>query len=250
MFFGGMSNLARALALQLPNICADAPWRRFHGLDEDCVLCGTGCTAGPVCRPCAEAMPRLGACCERCAAPLAGVAQCGPCRNHRFAFDAAIACFEYRFPLDRLVQRFKYSGDLAVGRWLADELARRVAGEPHPDLLVAPPLGAARLRERGFNQGLELAKAVGARLTVRCDLFALARVRETAPQARLSRRARFANLRRAFHCRRALEGTHVALVDDVLTTGATAHAIARELKRAGAKRVSVWALARAPEPGS
>lgn len=249
MFFGGMSNWIGKTILQLPNIWARAALRRPHWFAEDCMLCGASCAAGPLCWRCAETLPRLGAYCERCASPLAGTATCGACRKRPFAFDEAVACFEYRFPVDRLVQRFKYSADLAIGRWLARELARRVEGEPRPDVLVAPPLSGARLRERGFNQGVELAKAVGSQLGVRCDSFALTRARQTPPQAGLSRRERLANLRRAFRCARALEGAHVAVVDDVLTTGATAHALARELKRAGAWRVSVWAVARAPEPG-
>ncbi len=249
MFFSGMSNWLGAATLQLPRNWASA-WRPFlRGLPQDCVLCGADAAAEPVCRLCADALPRAGACCGRCASPCGEATICAACLRRPFAFDEAATCFEYRFPADRLVQRFKYAADLATGRWLAEALARRVEGEARPDLLVAPPLAGARLRERGFNQGLELAKAVGNTLGVRCDLFALARVRETPSQAGLSRRARLANLRRAFRCRRELRGAHVAIVDDVLTTGATAHAIARELKRAGAGRVSLWVVARAPEPG-
>lgn len=182
MFFGGMSNWIGKTILQLPNIWARAALRRPHWFAEDCMLCGASCAAGPLCWRCAETLPRLGAYCERCASPLAGTATCGACRKRPFAFDEAVACFEYRFPVDRLVQRFKYSADLAIGRWLARELARRVEGEPRPDVLVAPPLSGARLRERGFNQGVELAKAVGSQLGVRCDSFALTRARQTPPR--------------------------------------------------------------------
>ena len=166
------------------------------------------------------------------------------------AFDEAIARFEYRFPLDRLVQRFKYGGDLAIGRWLAERLAERVRDAARPDLLAVPPLAAARLRERGFNQALEIARTVGRRLRVPVDPRAIERRRDTPPQASLDRRARAANLRGAFACGVDVRGRHVAIVDDVLTTGATADAIARVLKAAGAERVSAWAVARAPDPGS
>lgn len=164
------------------------------------------------------------------------------------AIDQAIARFEYRFPVDRLVQRFKYGGDLAVGRWLAERLAERVRDAARPDLLAVPPLAAARLRERGFNQALEIARIVGRRLHVPVDPRAVERRRDTPPQARLDRRARAANLRGAFACGTDVRGRHVAIVDDVLTTGATADAIARVLKAAGAERVSAWAVARAPDP--
>jgi len=158
-----------------------------------------------------------------------------------------VARFEYRFPVDRLVQRFKYAGDLALGRWLALRLAERVRDLPRPDLLVAPPLAAQRLRDRGFNQSVELARVVGRSLGVRHEPAGLRRARATAPQAGLGRRARQANLRGAFACRRSFQGLHVAIVDDVMTTGATAHTLARVLKAAGAARVSAWTVARAPD---
>ena len=199
---------------------------------QDCVLCLAG-AGGLVCAAC-EA--DLG---------VEGIQAGSPAA----AFDAAIARFAYRFPLDRLVQRFKYGGDLAIGRWLAERLAERVQEAPRPDLLVVPPLGAARLRERGFNQALEIARTVGRRLGVRVDARTVVRCRETPPQASLDRRARAANLRGAFACGTALRGRHVAIVDAVLTTGATADAIARVLKAAGAERVSAWAVSRAPPPG-
>jgi ComF family protein len=203
-----------------------------------------------VCGPCETTLPRLLSCCESCAVPLPTAGVCGHCQQRPPAFDRALAAFEYRFPVDRVVHRFKYSADLALGRWLALHLAERVRGEALPDLLVAPPLTGARLRERGFNQALEMAKVVGGRLGLRCDLTGLAKVRDTSPQPGLGRARRHANLRRAFRCDLALDGRHVALVDDVMTTGATADALARVLKDAGAARVSVWAAARTPDPAS
>jgi ComF family protein len=171
---------------------------------------------------------------------------CGECLSRPFAFDAAAAVFEYGFPVDRLIHRFKYAGDLAVGKWLALQLARRVRALPRPDLIVAPPLTPAKLRERGFNQALEIAKRVAPVLAVRCDIAGLAKVRETSPQPGLGRRERRANLRGAFRCDLELGGAHVALVDDVVTTGATGDILARALKKAGAERVSVWCVARTP----
>jgi len=215
---------------------------------QDCVLCVAPATDA-LCGECERELPWLGPACPRCALPLAPGTRCVSCTVHPPRFDAARACFAYRFPLDRLVQRFKYGGDLAIGRWLAERLAERVHDAQRPDLLVVPPLGAARLRERGFNQALEIARTVGRSLGVPVDARAVARRRDTPPQARLDRRARAANLRGAFACGTALRDRRVAIVDDVLTTGATADAIARVVKAAGAERVSVWAVARAPDPG-
>jgi len=197
---------------------------------------------------CDRALPVLEIACARCAVPLVSAGTCGECQRREPAFDEAVAAFEYRFPVDRLIHRFKYSGDLAVGRWLALRLAERVASRDPPDLLVAPPLTDSRLRERGFNQAVVIARHVGKQLHVRHSHAAFAKVRDTSPQPGLGRRQRLANLREAFRTELRLSGEHVAIVDDVLTTGATAHALSKLLKANGASRVSVWAIARTPEP--
>jgi ComF family protein len=190
---------------------------------QDCALCGSVGERNLVCAACERSLPTAA------------------------SHPGCIAPYAYRFPVDRLVQRFKYAGDLAAGRWLALQLAHLAMQAPRPDLVVAAPLSPSRLRERGFNQALELAKVVARSLRVPCDIGGLAKTHETAPQPGLGRRARRANLRGAFRCDIDVAGAHVALVDDVLTTGATADTIARELKRCGAARVSVWAVARTPE---
>ena len=217
-------------------------------LAQDCILCAGPSASRLVCEACSASLPRLAHACARCAMELGEAGVCGECRRRVPSFDAALAAFEYRFPLDRLVQRFKYAGDLAAGKWLALELAACVEHCERPDLLVAPPLAPARLRERGFNQAVVLAKAVGRRLGVRHSPDALVKLRETSPQPGLGRKARLANLRDAFRCDARLAGEHVAIVDDVMTTGATADTVARVLKAAGAARVSVWAIARTPGP--
>jgi ComF family protein len=201
-----------------------------------------------MCAACEASLPFARFACKRCAVPLAGDGVCGECLRREPAFDDAIAAFEYRFPLDRLVHRFKFSGDLAVGRWLAQALGERVAAAAPPRLLVAPPLTRARLKERGFNQAVILAAHLGRRLGIAHARDAFTKLRETPPQPGLRRRERLANLRDAFRCERRFSGDHVAIVDDVMTTGATTHALAALLKEHGADRVSVWAVARAPDP--
>jgi ComF family protein len=238
-----MSTSLSALALRALNFSAPAGAL----LAQDCMLC-TGPSCGRlVCDACSESLPRVAHACERCAIELAHAGICGECQRRPPAFDAATAAFEYRFPLDRLVQRFKFAGDLAAGKWLALQLAAHVAGHERPGLLVAPPLARSRLRERGFNQSVEIAKVLARELAIPHRPTALAKVRETSPQPGLGRRARLANLRGAFRCGARLAGEHVAIVDDVMTTGATADTLARVLKRAGAGRVSVWAVARTPK---
>lgn len=223
-----MSIVPEALALQLLKIAA-------HSLGQDCVLCGSNSHGPLVCMECDR---RLRRCAREEAQALAAP----------MAFDDALAVFDYRFPVDRLIHRFKFAGDLAAGCWLAHQLAQSVLALPVPDLLVAPPLTARSLRARGFNQSLEIAKVVGRAVGARVEFAALAKVRETAPQPALAARERRGNLRGAFACRRTFAGEHVAIVDDVLTTGATADELARVLKEAGAGRVSAWSVALAPDP--
>jgi ComF family protein len=239
-----MSNFSAIHTLQALKLSAGRiPWWQ-----EDCLLCGSPSTRRVVCAACELSLPFLASTCARCAVPLPCDGICGECQRREPAFDDAMAAFEYRFPLDRMVHRFKYGGDLAVGRWLALRLADRLAPVTRPDLLVAPPLADSRLRTRGFNQAVVIAAHVGKRLRVRHGVAAFTRIRETSPQPGLNRRQRLANLRDAFGCELDLSGEHVAIVDDVMTTGATSHALAKLLKARGASRVSVWAVARAPDP--
>ena len=217
-------------------------------LEADCVLCSATGT-GEVCDDCAASLERAPTACPRCAAVLPIAQQCGRCITHPPTFDAATCVFTYRFPLERLVARYKYGGDVALGKWLALQLTHAVANEPRPDLLVVPPLARDRMHRRGFNQALEIAKVVGRRLALRVDARAVRRIREDVAQASLARRERLANLRGAFRCDGRLDGLDIAVVDDVMTTGATAEAMAIALKAAGAARVRIWAVARTPEPG-
>ena len=215
-------------------------------LGQDCALCGARSDRSLVCASCDASLPKLGPCCVRCALPLGTAGTCGACIQRVNAFDAIHADFEYRFPVDRMIQRFKFAGDLAIGAWLARHLADRLAGTALPAFLVVPPMSGASLRARGFNQALEVARVLSSRLGPRLLRDAISKVRETGPQHALDARARRANLRGAYACRRRFDGESVAIVDDVVTTGATADVLAGELGRAGAASVIVWALARTP----
>jgi ComF family protein len=159
-----------------------------------------------------------------------------------------VTAFAYRFPVDRLVQRFKFSGDLALGNLLGEALFHAASASARPDLVLASPSSSRRLRERGFNPALVLARHVASRLALPIDPHALVKSRHTPPQAGLDRAGRQRNVRGAYQCVRGLEGLHVAVVDDVMTTGSTMAAIAAELVASGAKRVSGWVVARTPEP--
>lgn len=219
-------------------------------LGQDCVLCRSESDASLVCASCEGLLTRVEDPCSCCGIPVPGGGRCGECLLEPPPFETVVCAYAYRFPLDRLVQRFKYAGDLASGRWLAERLAERTLREPRADCLVAPPLSPARLRERGFNQAVEIARIVGAATRTPVLTDGIAKLRDTLPQTRLGRSARQGNPGFAFACGRDLSGQRVAIVDDVVTTGATARALARVLRGAGAASVSVWAVARALAPAA
>jgi ComF family protein len=174
--------------------------------------------------------------------PLTSGEICGACLERPPAFDRVSASYAYAFPLDALIQAYKYGRDLSLAPLLASHLPRQ-AGRT-VDALIPMPLGAARLRERGFNQAHELAKRLGRVLGLPVLALACRKVADTPPQAGLRWSERARNVRGAFVCDADLSGLRVAVVDDVLTTGATLNEIAKNIKRAGALEVQGWVLAR------
>jgi ComF family protein len=203
-----------------------------------------------LCAGCEADLPLNDKACEHCAEPLppahSALALCGRCLLRPPVFDACVAPFRYAFPVDRMIQGLKYRGELVYGRVLGQLLARHLARrESRPELVIPVPLGLARYRERGFNQARELAlpvcKAFG--LTLSSDL--ISRHRETQEQASLDRNERLKNTQHAFALTAPLTARHVAIVDDVVTTGSTANEISKVLRAAGVEWIEVWAVARA-----
>lgn len=184
--------------------------------------------------------------CPVCALPSASTAVCGQCQRHPPAFDAVYSAFQYRFPVDGMIRRLKFHAALHLAQILGESLTTVVRGEARPALLLPVPLGDRRLRARGFNQSVEIARVLARRLMVPLSLDACVRLRDTPGQSGLSLAARRGNLKGAFRCDQRLDGIDVAIVDDVMTSGATLDSIARELKRAGARRVVGWVVARTP----
>lgn len=214
-----------------------------------CLLCGAASTAGPLCPGCLDDLPwHRAPACPRCALPTPDGRLCGACLRHPPAFDRTCAALVYRFPVDRMIPRFKYHAQLALAPALGHSLADRVADAPRPDLAVAMPLHPARIRARGFNHAAEIARSVTHRLGLPLDLDACRRIRDTPPQQGLKRDARRRNLRGAFACAGDVAGLRIAIIDDVMTTGASLDALAAALKRAGAADVDCWVVARALPP--
>ncbi len=217
-------------------------------LPEPCMLCAARLSIEGLCAACREDLPRLPVPhCPVCAIPTATAGICGRCLKRTPRFDAVTAAFVYTFPVDRLIARLKFGHTLAVSRVLGREMCTALAHEPRPDFVLPMPLSRERLRERGFNQAMEIARVLATNLEIPLVSDACERRRHTLPQMRLPLTQRRANLRNAFRCTPNLKGAHIAVVDDVMTSGATLDELARTLKRAGASRVTGWVVARTPE---
>jgi ComF family protein len=175
-----------------------------------------------------------------------GVA-CGACQTHPPAYVSAHAAFRYASPVDKLIQDLKYHDRLELSRLLGGYLANHLQAriDPLPDMVVPVPLHSSRLRERGYNQSLEIARIVARSLDLPINWKDAQRIRPTMPQTELPREQRRKNVRGAFMTGGVFAGQRVAIVDDVMTSGHTANALAESLLRSGAREVRVWVVARA-----
>jgi ComF family protein len=198
-----------------------------------------------LCADCFTALPhhRLAAC-PQCALPTLAGERCGRCLAHPPAFERTRAAFDYRYPLAELLHAFKYGNNLALGKFLAAALFATLREESWPDLILPMPLHAARLKERGFNQAAEIARRVALASGTTLALDDLRKIRDTKPQTSLPWKERQANVKGAFACEIGLHGQRVAVVDDVMTTGASVGEVAKLLKKCGAASVHVWVVAR------
>jgi ComF family protein len=229
---------------------------------EVCVLCGSVCSRPAnepildICEPCQAELPAVFRACRLCGEHLPDSAPssmpgsaslCGQCMRRAPRFHATHCAYWYAYPIDHLVRALKYGNQLAYARVLGTLLAlslNKSGRHDWPDCIVPVPLAATRFCERGFNQAVEIAKFVSRHLAIPLATGALVRRRATREQAGLDKKARRRNLRGAFSLDAKLP-KHVAVLDDVVTTGSTINEIARVLRRAGVQRIEVWAVARA-----
>jgi len=208
-----------------------------------CRLCGAYSQA-VICADCQHDFPTLGHACPRCATPMSQEHQCGQCLNHPPEQDLSLSLFPYTDPIDRLIIDFKYHDKLYLSPFFAEHMAQRVQQQSLPDCLVPIPLHPRRLRQRGYNQSVELSKALSQRLAIPYQHL-LIRTRDTPPQASLPYADRKHNIRSAFELADIDSiPPHIALIDDVLTTGHTVNAAAKLLRQAGATTIEVWTIAR------
>ena len=222
------------------NKCLDFALSR---LGQPCLLCGADTTGSVLCLGCLADLPRLtGPRCPSCALPTPLGETCGGCLKHPPAFDATRAAYRYTYPLDALLQHYKYGQGLHLAGFLAEQLVDEI--DRRPDLILPMPLHPKRLKERGYNQAGEIAKRLANRLDLPLALSACTRTKDAPPQASLPLKERRKNIRGAFECKEDLSGKRIALIDDVMTTGASLNELAKTVKQAGAVAVQAWVVAR------
>ena len=210
---------------------------------QPCILCGTLSNDGVWCSDCDANLPRLNRHhCPICSLPTYNGSICGKCLTHPPSFNATMAAFEYAFPVDKLIHAVKFSGRLALINQLADSLGSRIT--TRPDHIIAMPLHTVRLRERGFNQSQLLAQRLSKKLDITLLSSICIRTRNTPPQSSLPWQERSINMRGVFTCMTDLTGKHIAIVDDVMTSGNSIEELARTLRKSGANHISAWVLAR------
>jgi ComF family protein len=218
-----------------------------------CLLCGAPGEKGiDLCTHCRNDLPRNLNPCRQCALPLPAEAPanalCGECSKKPPPFERSEAPFLYQHPVAELISGLKFHQKLAHSRLLAQLLLNHIEQDLDelPQLLIPVPLHRSRMQERGYNQALELARPLSRGLDIPLDFSSCLRIRPTPPQSSLHKKERHRNVRGAFEIRGEIAARHVALVDDVATTGSTVKELARMLRRHGIKRVDVWVLARTP----
>ncbi len=214
-------------------------------LDQDCRLCTAHSGPALLCPDCLALLQVAKAACPQCAMPSIRDEVCGQCLKTPPAFDATLAAMRYAHPADILIRQLKFGGQLPIATLLAERLLASVRHRLDAiDLVIPMPLHNSRLAERGFNQAIELLRPLQAMLHGRILPEGVRRTRATPTQSSLPAERRHSNLKGVFACDLPLQGMRIAVVDDVMTTGASVNELAKVLKRAGAVRVENWVVAR------
>jgi ComF family protein len=224
-------------------------------LQQACILCAShkGGEHG-LCSACQQSLPWHSAPkCPQCGL-LSDGQICGHCLQSAPSFDATRAFFSYEYPLDRLLQHYKYKESLHLADTFASLFIKHLfndcpINQTQTDLIMPMPMHNERLKQRGFNQALEIARLISKHRQIKLDFTSCQRIRLTPPQASLPLKERIKNIRGVFQCDTNLQGLNIALVDDVMTSGASLNELAKTLKQAGAAHVECWVIARTlPSP--
>lgn len=213
----------------------------------NCVLCNEGNNfRSAICKACIHSFSRLGYACYQCARPLPDSLQisCGNCLKNKPFIDHTRVSYLYQEPLRSILHQFKYNQGLYLGDCLSNLIVDSLGSDYcKPECLIPVPMHPHRLRQRGFNQAVILAKLLKRKLQIPVDYQSCKKVFFTVPQAELDGLTRTKNLRNSFNSP-TLPYSHVAIIDDLITTGSTANEMAKALKIAGVKHVQLWCCAR------
>jgi ComF family protein len=182
--------------------------------------------------------------CPVCALPTPAGEICGHCMNSPPVYGHTLAAFAYQFPVDKLILAMKYQEQLALSGIFAEKLLTRIDRANLPDYLIPMPLHPAKLRRRGFNQAMLIAKPLADALNIPLLSHTCHRLRDTPSQTDLPWSERSKNVKDAFGCEMDLTGKNIALIDDVMTTGASLNELARAVQKCGAASISAWVVAR------
>lgn len=220
-----------------------------------CLLCGApGMKQWDLCEPCYHSLPSNNAACFSCGIPFASEsnhqAVCGHCLQFPPPYERCVAGWRYEPPMDFFVRRLKFNKDLAYARLmaqlLADRLVKIYCDQTHkPEVIFPVPLHSKRLRERGFNQAAEIARVISRKLSIPMDITSCVRTKMTLAQAELHAHQRGKNVKNAFTYVPSGPYRHVAIVDDVMTTGHTVTELAKTIQKTSDTRIQVWICARA-----
>lgn len=225
---------------------------RLSNIHTTCPVCSES-SAHLICPSCSKMLPNITEQCFQCGLPLNMVdtsqnaLRCGQCVKSPPAFDLCISPYHYALPISQFITQLKFQHKLYYAQVLADLLITKIErhAEGLPDCIIPVPLHKKRLRQRGFNQALEIARPIAKRYDIKLDAYCCTRVISTAPQMEQDKKTRQKNIHNAFKVAPDFQYKHVAIIDDVMTTGQTVNELARVLRKQGAERIQVWSAARA-----
>ncbi len=223
--------------------------RLLQWLPQACGLCGQNSHPHALCPACLADLPRLLHTCDRCGLPLEIAlepAQCGHCLQQQPAYDRVISAFAYAPPLSQLVTKLKFRRQIQLARLFGDLLVNPVlARQSQAQALLPVPLHPVRVRRRGYNQALEIARPLSQAMHLPLLTDCVYRNRDTQPQSAQTSAQRERNIRGAFSLKYPPGYQQIAIVDDVMTSGHTVNEIAKLLRAAGVNQIEVWCVARA-----
>lgn len=253
-----LNKLSTNICSMVNNACESIGESISESFPRQCLLCNSKVYGINICYYCEKSLEKLNHNCYKCGWPIPRIlSSCQMCvindnNNLNFCFkpkDIKIA-LSYSHPIDRLIAKFKYDHDLTTGRLLGELLLKHLVTDSHyvsnelPEVIIPVPIHDARLKQRGFNQSIELAKFMAKNLDISFDGNLIAKYKATKPQMGQDRVLRQTNIADSFCFNRKPKYKSVVIIDDVVTTGSTVYAVANLLKQANIDKIALWAVAR------